>query len=151
MLFAVIVTAIALAFLLSFKPHDIAGLAQPPPAVQAHGPVRPNPGNGGQTSLPPPSAAPAGSRTFDGNAADTRWGPVQVRISVTGGKITDVQALRFPDANQHDREVSGAALPVLRQKAISAQSAQIDAVSGATYTSGGYTRSLQSAIDRAAL
>jgi uncharacterized protein with FMN-binding domain len=150
-LFAVVVTAIGLALLLSFKPHDVAGLAQPPPAVQAHEPVRPAPGNDGQASAPSPSAIPAGSRTFHGDAADTRWGPVQVRITVTGGKITDVQVLRSPDGNRRDREISDTALPILRQETLSAQSAQIDAVSGASYTSDGYTRSLQSAIDRAAL
>jgi uncharacterized protein with FMN-binding domain len=153
-LFAVVVTAIGLALLLSFKPHDVAGIAQPPSAVQTYDPVRPDSGNVGQTSpTPSPAAArkPAGSRTFDGDAAATRWGPVQVRITTTGRKITDVQVLRSPDGNRRDLEISTRALPILRQETLSAQSAQIDSVSGATYTSDGYTRSLQSAIDRAGL
>jgi uncharacterized protein with FMN-binding domain len=153
MMFAVIVTAIGLALLLSFKPHDVAGLAPPPPsAVQTRHPGQPDPGNGGQTSaLSSPCAASAGTRTVDGDSVNTRWGPVQVRITVTGSKITDVLALRSPDANRRDLEISAVALPVLRQETLSAQSAKIDAVSGATYTSDGYTRSLQSAIDRSAL
>ncbi|WP_346111072.1 FMN-binding protein [Nonomuraea maheshkhaliensis] len=152
MLFAVVVTAIGLALLLSFKPHNVAGLAQPPAAVQTHEPGRPDLGNSGRTSAPSsPSATPAGSRTVDGDAVDTRWGPVQVRMTVTGSKITDVKVLRSPDGNRRDLEISDTALPILRQEALSAQSAKIDAVSGATYTSDGYARSLQSAIDRSAL
>ncbi|MEV4582308.1 FMN-binding protein [Nonomuraea jabiensis] len=152
MMFAVIVTAIGLALLLSFKPHDVAGLAPPPAAVQTRHPGQPDPGSGGQTSAPSsPSAASAGTRTVDGGTVDTRWGPVQVRITVTGSRITDVQALHSPDGNRRDLEISDVALPILRQETLSAQSAKIDAVSGATYTSDGYTRSLQSAIDRSAL
>ncbi|MFC5833282.1 FMN-binding protein [Nonomuraea insulae] len=152
MVFAVIVTAIGLALLLSFKPHDVAGLAPPPAAVQTREPVRPDLGSGGQTPAPSsPSAASAGIRNVDGDTVDTRWGPVQVRITVTGSKITDVQVLRSPDGNRRDLEISDTALPILRQETLSAQSAKIDAVSGATYTSDGYTRSLQSAIDRSAL
>ncbi|WP_433430273.1 FMN-binding protein [Nonomuraea sp. CA-141351] len=147
-LFAVVVTAIGLVLLLSFKPHDVAGVAEPPAALAPTQAQSSPPTAQGSTGS---AGKPSGSRTVDGDVADTRWGPVQVRIALTGGKITDVQVLQAPDGNRRDIEINNRALPILQQEALSAQSAQIDSVSGATYTSDGYTRSLQSAIDRAGL
>ncbi|MEU3456422.1 FMN-binding protein [Micromonospora sp. NPDC006766] len=89
--------------------------------------------------------------TVTGSVAQTRWGPVQVKITVSGRKITDVQAVRVPTGNRRDREINNYAVPILRQEALAAQSAQIDTVSGATVTSEGYRESLQSAIDAAHL
>ncbi|MFC0003311.1 FMN-binding protein [Micromonospora siamensis] len=91
------------------------------------------------------------SGTATGSVAQTRWGPVQVRITVSGGKITDVTAVQVPDGNHRDQEINDYAVPVLRQEAIAAQSANIDTVSGATVTSEGYRESLQSALDAAHL
>ncbi|MEU7742438.1 FMN-binding protein [Nonomuraea sp. NPDC049158] len=145
-LLAVVATAIGLALLLSFKPHDVTGATQPPAAL-AQTQTSATPAPTSSTS----SEGSAGARTVDGDVADTRWGPVQVRISVSGGKISDVQVLQAPNENRRDVEINDRALPVLQEEALSAQSAQIDSVSGATYTSDGYTRSLQSAIDRAGL
>jgi len=85
----------------------------------------------------------------DGDVADTRWGPVQVAVSVAGGKVTDVQVVESPSDNPRDEEINSYALPILIQETLSAQSADIDMVSGATVTSDGYIRSLQSALDRA--
>lgn len=93
----------------------------------------------------------ATARTVTGSAVQTRYGPVQVQITVRGGKITNVSVLQYPNGDPHDQQINSYALPILNQEAISAQSAQIDAVSGATFTSGGYTTSLQSAIDKAGL
>jgi uncharacterized protein with FMN-binding domain len=93
----------------------------------------------------------AGDGTFDGTTEQTQYGPMQVAIVVSGGKITDVKALQLTDRGGRSAEISASAAPVLRQEAISAQSAKIQAVSGATYTSDGYIASLQSAIDRAGL
>ncbi|MFE9652216.1 FMN-binding protein [Micromonospora sp. NPDC006431] len=89
--------------------------------------------------------------TVTGSVAQTRWGPVQVRITVSGGKITDVRTVQVPDGNRRDQEINDYAVPVLRQEALAAQSARIDTVSGATVTSDGYRESLQSAIDAAHL
>ncbi|GHJ52517.1 hypothetical protein Nm8I071_18240 [Nonomuraea sp. TT08I-71] len=83
--------------------------------------------------------------------AQTRWGPVQVRITVSNGKITDVTAVQVPDGNHRDQEINDYAVPILRQEALAAQHARIDTVSGATVTSDGYRESLQSAIDAAHL
>ncbi len=72
-----------------------------------------------------------------------------MRITLSAGKITDAQVLQVPDESGRDREINSSAVPVLVQETLQAQSAQIDSVSGATYTSEGYTESLQSAIDAA--
>jgi uncharacterized protein with FMN-binding domain len=79
----------------------------------------------------------------------TRYGPVQLRVTLQGGRITAVTAVQTPEDNPRDQEITGFAVPQLTQEALAAQSAQIDTVSGATYTSEGYIRSLQSALDRA--
>lgn len=99
----------------------------------------------------PAAAAPATSGTFTGSAVDTRWGVVQVAVTVAGGKVSQVEAVQYPQNNGRDREINAYALPVLAQEATQAQSAKIDAVSGATVTSDGYIQSLQSALDQAHL
>ena len=116
---------------------------------------RPLGGGGTQPTRTTSPATPAtpgssgGDGTFTGDAADTRYGPVQVRITVSGGKITDAQAVQYPQESGRDVRINSAAVPQLNQEALQAQSAQIDTVSGATYTSEGYQQSLQSAIDAA--
>ncbi|MFG1831868.1 FMN-binding protein [Micromonospora chersina] len=97
------------------------------------------------------SGTSSGSGTATGSVAQTRWGPVQVKITVSNGKITDVTAVRVPDGNHRDQEINDYAVPILRQEALAAQDARIDTVSGATVTSDGYRESLQSAIDAAHL
>jgi uncharacterized protein with FMN-binding domain len=95
------------------------------------------------------SAAAAGApQVVDGDSIDTRWGPVQVEVTIAGGKITDVQPLAVPYDRGRSQEINNYAVPILRQEIIDAQSAQIDTVSGATYTSDGYRNSLQSALDQ---
>jgi uncharacterized protein with FMN-binding domain len=97
----------------------------------------------------PSSSATSG--TVTGTAADTRWGPVQVEITVANGAITNVSVVEYPDSNGKDEEINARALPILIQETLKAQSADIDMVSGATYTSDGYLTSLQSALDQAGL
>lgn len=97
------------------------------------------------------AGATSGDKTVTGDAADTRWGPVQVELVISGGKVTGVKVLQAPDNNHRDIAINNRALPILNQAALSAQSAGIDTVSGATYTSEGYITSLQSALDRAGL
>ncbi len=97
------------------------------------------------------AAPPTGSSTgtVTGSVAQTRWGPVQVELTVDAGRITDVTVVQYPDGNGRDREINDEALPELVQETLSAQSADIDMVSGATVTSDGYVESLQSALDQA--
>ncbi|AEV86081.1 hypothetical protein ACWT_5064 [Actinoplanes sp. SE50] len=88
---------------------------------------------------------------YDGSTASTRWGDVQVRITVDNGRITGVTVPVYPTGNGKDQEINAYALPKLVQETLTAQSAAIDAVSGATVTSGGYIESLQAALDAAHL
>jgi uncharacterized protein with FMN-binding domain len=74
---------------------------------------------------------------------------VQLKATVSGGKITDVQAVQLPQSDGKSVEISNFAVPQLRQSALTKQSANVDAVSGATYTSAGYQQALQSALDKA--
>ncbi|MCP3786187.1 FMN-binding protein [Micromonospora sp. A3M-1-15] len=107
--------------------------------------------SGGTSSGGSGTSSGSGSGTATGSVAQTRWGPVQVRITVSGGKITDVTVVQVPDGNHRDQEINDYAVPILRQEALAAQSARVDTVSGATVTSDGYRESLQSAIDAAHL
>ena len=91
------------------------------------------------------------TRTVTGSVADTQWGPVQVQITVSGDRITEVTVLQRPSGNPKDDEINDVALPILTRETTSAQSADIDMVTGATVTSTGYLQSLQSAIDQAGL
>lgn len=136
-------TVSGMVLLLSFKPHTppvVAGSASPAP-TGASGTSGATPGAGG--------SAATGTRTLTGDSVQTRWGPVQVRITLKDGRLTDVTAVSYPQDNPRDRQINGYAVPQLTREALTAQSADIDTVSGATYTSDGYRQSLQSALDSA--
>jgi uncharacterized protein with FMN-binding domain len=87
--------------------------------------------------------------TFTGDSVDISYGFVQVAITVVNGKITDAQAVRVP-GSRNDRWTN-LAVPVMRERTLAAQSSQITAVSGASYTSFGWYKSLQSALTKAGL
>lgn len=112
-----------------------SGAAQPPTA----------PGGGAASTK---SAAPV---DYTGGVVDTEWGPVQVKVKVSGGRITNSTAVQYPQGTRRDAEINSVALPILAQEVVQQQSARIDTVSGATVTSGGYQQSLQSALDQAHL
>jgi uncharacterized protein with FMN-binding domain len=107
--------------------------------------------SGAAAPAAPPADAASAAGTYTGDSVMTRWGAVQVEITVADGRVTAVQAVEYPQGNARDRQINAYALPVLAQEATQAQSAQIDAVSGATVTSDGYMQSLQSALDQAHL
>jgi uncharacterized protein with FMN-binding domain len=125
-------------------PSESTGSASAPPSTG---------GAPSSSSAPGTSTASSGSgtRTVNGGVAQTVYGPMQVQITVTNGKIASVNVLQEPDGSSHDLRINDYAVPILNQETVSAQSAQIDSVSGATYTSEGYISSLQSAIDAAHL
>ncbi|MER6684237.1 FMN-binding protein [Streptomyces olivaceoviridis] len=131
-------TVSGMVLLLALKPHTAPTLA----TASAKSPAA-------SSSSAPGSAS--GTRTATGDTVQTRWGPVQVRVTVADGRLTDVTAVSYPQDNPRDQEINSYALPQLRREALAAQSAQIDTVSGATYTSDGYRQSLQSALDSAGL
>lgn len=101
-------------------------------------------------SGPSMTSAPATAQgNVTGPVVSTPYGPVQVRIDVTRGRITDVQAIQLPAGGQSG-QIADYAAPILRTEALAAQGAGIQSVSGATYTSQGYASSLQAALDRLA-
>ncbi len=93
------------------------------------------------------ASAAAGTQTATGSLIDTFFGPVQVQVTITNGKITNLVAVALPTGGRSGR-IAQYAEPILQAEALAAQSANIDFVSGATYTSDGYQRSLQSALDQ---
>ena len=104
-----------------------------------------NPVTGGGTSTS------STAKTVTGPAVSTRWGPVQVEITVDGSTITDVSVVQYPQGNGRDRQINSYALPMLVKDTLDAQSADIDMITGATVTSTGYVQSLQAALDQAGL
>ena len=129
-------------------------ITQPGPTSSTTTGQGPDPASSG--SVAPTSAAPSGtassassSVTVDGAAEMTRYGLVQVRVVITDGSITEVKALQYPQTDRKDVQINSSAIPRLRTQVLTAQSAKIDGVSGATFTSDGYVTSLQSALDAA--
>ncbi|GHS87234.1 hypothetical protein AGMMS50218_08660 [Actinomycetota bacterium] len=111
----------------------------------------------GTSSAGATAAGPAATSTADtssttvtvaGDVVQTRYGPVQVALTLTAGTITDVQTLQSPSAQRESAQIAARSTPVLAQEVLAAQSAHIDTVSGATYTSEGYRQSVQSVLDQ---
>ncbi|MFD8232063.1 FMN-binding protein [Streptomyces sp. NPDC059696] len=105
-------------------------------------------GSGGGGRAAGSGGGQAATRTLTGSVAQTQYGPVQVRVTVAGGKITKAEAVQAPKGGRSD-QITSSSVPRLNQAAVAAGSADIDSVSGATYTSAGYKKSLQSALDQA--
>ncbi|GGS30401.1 FMN-binding protein [Streptomyces humidus] len=148
-------TASGMVLLLSLKPHttpSVAGLAATPAPVASSSASSGSGGSGGSGGTAGSSGSggsATGTRHVTGDSVQTRYGPVQVRVTLTNGKITDVSAVEYPQDNPRDQQINSYAVPELTRETLTAQSADIDTVSGATYTSDGYRRSLQSALDSA--
>ena len=159
----IVATVLGLVLLFSFKTPDAPTDSNLPLAV-ANGtpaPIATTP-PGARTSPQPRATSPApsssapsaqppggGNQQVDGDVVPTQFGDIQVRVVESAGKIIDVKALQLPSDRRRSREISQYSEPILHDEALQAQSAQIDTVSGATYTSEAYRESLQSAIDRA--
>jgi uncharacterized protein with FMN-binding domain len=94
------------------------------------------------------STSAAGSGTATGDAVSTQYGDAQVRVTIKNGKIVSIEALQLQGNDPRSVQISSSAAPILQQEALSAQTADIDAVSGATFTSASYAQSLQSALDK---
>ncbi len=149
-------TVVGLIMLLSFKTHAVPTTLESRPAAIG------DPSTTTTTALPSARSAtnpapnatttttsPAKTVTVTGTAASTRYGPVQVQITVTSGRITAVDAIEYPTARPRDVQINQRAIPQLNQETLAAQSANIHTISGATYTARGYIASLQSALDQA--
>jgi uncharacterized protein with FMN-binding domain len=92
--------------------------------------------------------ASASARTITGTVAQTPYGPMQVQLTVAAQKITGVNVLQRTNDGSESNQIDSFAIPKLTSETLAAQSARIDAVSGASYTSSGYIKSLQSAVDQ---
>ena len=170
---AICATAVGLVLLLSFKSHTqsapgtspAAALGSPTPgSTGAAGTGASGDGAGAASTASAPAASGAKSgtgtsgtaksgstKTVAGAAWPTIYGPVQVRVTVSAGKLTAVTATEYPTETPRDYQINSFAIPELNSEALAAGSAKIDSVSGATYTSGGYIGSLQSALDKAGI
>jgi uncharacterized protein with FMN-binding domain len=151
-------TAAVTGLLLRYPTSTHGSMAQPAVASVAGPPAAETPPTGptaptktAPTTTAPTKTAPGAVQTVDGPAVETGYGPIQVRLTVRGGRILTATATDFPESAGPSRSINHRAVPVLQAETVSAQSAQIDAVSGATYTSAGYVSSLQAALDAAQL
>jgi uncharacterized protein with FMN-binding domain len=165
-------TAAGLAALLSFKTHSsVAAVAEPgaSPAAASTSAGAPHPSpvastakaKASSTASPMKAKASAGAsamsgsgastaaRTVTGAVESTMYGPMQVKVTLDGSKITNVSVVQETNDGQESQQIDSFAIPKLTAETLTAQSARIDAVSGATTTSDGYIGSLQSALDQA--
>jgi uncharacterized protein with FMN-binding domain len=143
---ALVITVVVTVLLVNFhtRPAVSVRAATPPPR-----PAAASPPSGGRAKASTPHHKAAKARTIIGPAVQTQYGTVQVAATVKGSRLQDVRALVLPSGSGRTNEISLEAGPLLRQEAMAAQSASIDTLSGASYTSDGYRRSLQAALDRA--
>ena len=151
---AAVSTIAGLTMLLSFKTQPRTSVATPPTAAGSPTIPSSNPETTGDSASAPSTTGTTNgtaTKTVTGDAADTRYGPVEVKITVTNGQVSAVDAVEYPQDTPKDYEINSYAIPQLNQEAVAAKSAQIDMVSGATYTSDGYITSLQSALNKAGL
>jgi uncharacterized protein with FMN-binding domain len=114
--------------------HALAPTGAPP--LSQHAPTAPS-----------TAKRPLVDGTATGPLIRTEYGPVQVRVTVVGGRLTDIAEVILPSEHEHSRWIDANLVPQLRRRVLTAQSAHVDAISGATYTSGGYLASLQGALD----
>jgi uncharacterized protein with FMN-binding domain len=129
-----------------------AGVGRLPPATAPPppGPTTTQPASPSTTVTPaPPNSGAGASGTFTGPVVNTRYGPVQVQVTLSDGRLTDVQADELPVDRARSAALSDRAAPVLRSEALASQGARIDSVSGASITSRAYAQSLQAALDAA--
>jgi len=143
-LIATLLTTVALALLLSFKTPQVISISTT--GGQAGG------NTGGNTQAVAggsPGAKSTYSGQVSGSAVQIPFGTVQVQVTFQNGQITDVQPLQMPNDRSLSQQIAQYAAPQLRSEVLSAQSAQVNTISGATYTSLGYLQSLQSALDQA--
>jgi uncharacterized protein with FMN-binding domain len=133
-------TAAGLAVVLNFKAHE----PTLPTASASSGAIS----AAVATPTPSSSSSSNGAKAATGDPIPTRYGNAQVRVTISGGKITNVEALQLQGGDPKSVQISSSAEPYLRQSALTKQTAAIDAVSGASITSASYEASLQSALDK---
>jgi uncharacterized protein with FMN-binding domain len=147
---AIVTTALAVVLLFSFKTPAQARPRTPAADVsQATATPSPSPSDSSVPSPSPSASAGFKDGVYTGQDVFTQFGDVQVKVTISGGRITDVQAVQLPFDRPRSAEISQFAAPQLHDEVLQAQSAQIDLLSGATYTSDAYAQSAQAALDQA--
>jgi uncharacterized protein with FMN-binding domain len=147
-------TAVGVGAVLSYQPStgsDRDQAAAPAATVDTTTPaatVTVTAGASPGVGLSDPTTTTSASTWVDGDVVPVQWGDVQVRVQLEGTRITDVQTLAMPDADAYSTQLSEQVRTTLREEVLQAQSADVDMVSGATYSSRAYLKSLQSALDR---
>jgi uncharacterized protein with FMN-binding domain len=119
--------------------------SSPPPSGTSPQSTSPA-GTAPQTTTP--AATKSGRQQIDGPTISTRFGDVEVRVTLDNGQITDVQPLKMPSDRRRSAEITQEVTPMLHDEVLQAQSGQINLISGATYTSDAYQQSLQAALDQ---
>lgn len=140
----IIITATAAGFAATLGFH-----AHAPEAATAVTPAATATATAGATATATATSSSSGTRTVTSDAVATRYGNVQLKVTLSGGRITGITPVELPNMDPKSYAISSYAAPLLRQSALAKQSAGIDLVSGATYTSEGYKAALQSALDKA--
>jgi uncharacterized protein with FMN-binding domain len=151
---AVASTVAGLILLLSFKTHSTIALTTPPAVVSTPSTTTTTTAAAASrrsTSSSSGGTTPATTKTVAGDVSATRYGPVQVQVTVKNGKVAAVTATQYPSGDSRSQQINAYAIPVLNQEALQAKSANVHMISGATYTSDGYIASLQSALIKAGL
>ena len=149
---AIVATVIGVFLLFSFKTPAQAKPRTPSADVAQASPTpSPSPSaSGSPAATPSPSAASEyKDGTYTGQDIQNQFGDTQVKVMISGGKITDVQAVQLPYDRERSAEISQYAGPQLHDEVLQAQSAQIDLLGGATFTSDAYAQSVQYALDQA--
>ncbi len=162
--FFVIITFVGYSFLQKFHGFEEEGSVVPPIGLVSPAPTGLKDSSNKETAIssavpvaspttkPVSSPIPRGQYkdgTYTGDSVDAYYGNVQVKVTITNGKITGVQFLDYPQDRNTSKRINSQAMPYLISEAISAQSANVDIISGATATSGGFRVSLQSALNKA--
>lgn len=153
---AVSLTVAGLAALLGFKTRDASSETAPTTttigqsATTTSG-AAPSDGTTATTAAGAATTTSPATVEVDGPVVDTRFGPVQVAVVVADGILVDVVALQLPSGDRESGQISEYAAPRLEEMALAAQSAEIDVISGATFTSQAYAESLQAALDEAGM
>lgn len=148
---AFVSTVAALVMVLSFKTHSPSAVATPSAAVKPAKTPTDKAASASKTKTTTKTTTSSAAKSYTGSAANTRYGPVQVKVTVKNGKVTGAEAVVYPMNSSLDAQINSYAIPALNSEATSAGSANIDMISGATFTSEGYLTSLQSALDQAGL
>jgi uncharacterized protein with FMN-binding domain len=142
-------TVAGVAATLGFQAH--APAATPTPAAQTASSSSNATASSSSAATTSTNASASATKTVTSPAVANQYGNVQLKVTVSGGKITKIEALQLPNNDPKSAQINAYAEPILQQGALTAQSAQIDAVSGATYTSNSYKTALQAALDKTSL